>query len=131
MTIRIEPHSFHVLLRHPQIGEAEEADETVDRWLFHHVATIRVSGPGGIIAPLDEAYALTQNDRIESGTWASRPGVILTQEGERLRCRDGGGLRNLSVGDVLMHVQTAEAWMVAEDGFKLLADTGTCYTVCE
>lgn len=57
--------------------------------------------------------------------------MILTQEGERLRCRDGGGLRSLSVGDVLMHVQTAEAWMVAEDGFKLLADTGTCYTVCE
>jgi hypothetical protein len=130
--------TFSVLLRFPLYsGISINHGDTADKWEFHHVADIEAENT-------DDAFALTQNGnhvfidptvRIQpnpSLTWAREPRVTLTAAGERLKCRKlNDSLRSLSVGDILIHIESGEAWMVDSYGFVLAEDMGRYYHVAE
>jgi len=119
---------FDVLLRHsdhPALFSAAKSGETVTKDSFHHVAIVEAGDT-------DEAYALTQNGNPNldnpTRTWARDHRVTLTTEGERLKCRGmNDSLRSLSVGDILIHRESGEVWMVDDIGWLMVEDAGRSY----
>jgi len=121
---------FDLLLRHsdhPNLFGAEKSRSAVTKDSFHHVATVEAENT-------DEAYALTQNGNPNldnpTKTWARDHRVTLTSEGERLKCREmNDSLRSLSVGDILIHKESGEVWMVDRCGWLLVEDAGRSYRI--
>ena len=125
---------FSILLRHPMYSFPAPGHHA-DKHEFHYVADIEAENT-------DDAFAKTQNGnpdfidptlRVQPNptlTWAKQPNVTLTSEGERLKCRRlNDSLRSLSVGDILIHQESGEVWMVDSFGFLLAEDIDGYYKV--
>lgn len=118
---------FAVLIAHPLHFGLLKPGDKVEKWDYHHIADIEAENT-------DEAYERCQNNiphRTDpDGSWAREAHVTLTPEGERLKYRQGNdSIRSLSVGDILIHEESGEHYIVASAGFYILDDAGMEYEV--